>query len=349
MACYKKFILFPLLLLTLSLIIGDGVLASRHLLDAGLPNIPELPKPELPPIPTIPTLPSRSYHLCQNLKSQPYQSPSCLHCQSLRSQSCMKYQLFLSCQSPPCPPSLSSQKIYPSSLLFSRPTHPVLEQAISSVWHHFTCYYLVGNTYIMWIQVIVSGLRLLWGECSSAISTHLSFLCCTSYFLCFSDCLWSYCYSSLLMWGLIFCCSYNLSFQWMADIVVLFMSHALEVNGISRMWMLDWEIPCLLLRWPCYDIALWITPSMGGQLNPYFAMKRHLLVLWSVFNQSNTQVKFKTSEDYWLDARCCWRLDHHCTWSTNRMSPYTNAMRIIALSRWHLRALETLLVAFLHG
>ena len=57
---HEPSILLPLLLMiTLSLMSGKEVVASRHLLEtAVLPAIPELPKVELPSLPTVlPTLP----------------------------------------------------------------------------------------------------------------------------------------------------------------------------------------------------------------------------------------------------------------------------------------------------
>nr|CAN74015.1 hypothetical protein VITISV_003552 [Vitis vinifera] len=54
---HQPSILLPLLLLTLSLMSGKEVFASRHLLEeTALPKVPELPKVELPPLPTLPTL-----------------------------------------------------------------------------------------------------------------------------------------------------------------------------------------------------------------------------------------------------------------------------------------------------
>ncbi|XP_034700943.1 protein PELPK1-like [Vitis riparia] len=54
---HEPSILLPLLLITLSLMSGKEVLASRHLVETTLPTVPELPKVELPPLPTLPTLP----------------------------------------------------------------------------------------------------------------------------------------------------------------------------------------------------------------------------------------------------------------------------------------------------
>ncbi|XP_030467286.1 protein PELPK1-like [Syzygium oleosum] len=74
MACYKKFMLFPLLLLTLSSTTGDGVgvLASRHLFDAGLRLAQDSRASQslsYLPFPRPRVCPSRSYRHCQNLKS----------------------------------------------------------------------------------------------------------------------------------------------------------------------------------------------------------------------------------------------------------------------------------------